>query len=61
MSKLIRKELVSINDVKIGDTVVHDGKQVTVGKESIKNCVFMGRTLFGDSYCIGYKPVVRLV
>jgi hypothetical protein len=61
MCKLDKQELVSINDIKIGDTVLHDGKQMTVGKENIKHSAFMGRTLFGDSYHLGYKPVVKLV
>lgn len=61
MCKLDKQELVNINDIKIGDTVLHDGKPMTVGNENIKQSTFMGRTLFGDSYHLGYKPVVRLV
>lgn len=46
---------VHINDVKVGDIVFHDGEWRTVGKEDIKEDAFMGRTIFGDSYQLGYK------
>lgn len=48
---------VHIKDVKIGDIVLHDGKWRTVGAKDIKEDPFMGRTLFGDSYQLGYKSV----
>ena len=60
MFKLDRQELVHIDDIKIGDIVLHDDKPMTVGRENIKHSAFMGRTLFGDSYHLGYKPVIRL-
>lgn len=46
---------VHIKDVKVGDIVFHDGKWRTVGKGDIKEDPFMGRTIFGDSYQLGYK------
>lgn len=46
-----------INEIKIGDSVLHNGTIKTVGRQNIKQCSFMGRTLWGDSYHIGYKPV----
>lgn len=46
---------VHIKDVRVGDTVFHDGKWRTVGKKDIKEDPFMGRTIFGDSYQLGYK------
>jgi hypothetical protein len=47
---------VDILDIKVGDTILHDGQMKTVGRENIKSG-FMGRTLFGDSYNLGYKKV----
>ena len=46
---------VHIKEVKVGDVVFHNGKWRTVGKKDIKEDAFMGRTLFGDSYQLGYK------
>ncbi len=50
-----------ISDLKIGDTVMHNGKPVTVGKENFKRDAFNGATLYGDSYRLGTLPVIRLI
>lgn len=55
----IKKELVHISQIRIGDTVEIDGNLKTVGRHNLKNDVFMGRTLFGDSYRLGRLPVTR--
>lgn len=47
--------------IRVGDTVFHDGKVRTVGRSDLKNDGFMGPTLFGDSYLLGLRPVLRLV
>lgn len=52
-------EEVHINSIRVGDTVFHDGHFRTVGRNNLKHCGFMGRSIWGDSYKIGYKPVVR--
>ncbi|HBE9085315.1 TPA: hypothetical protein KNG82_002188 [Escherichia coli] len=46
-----------INDIKPGDTVLRDGKLLTVTEKDINDNCFIGRTLFGDSYNLGYAPV----
>lgn len=48
---------LNIDLVRAGDTVLHGGKARTVCVSDIKTCPSMGRTLFGDSYCLGYRPV----
>jgi hypothetical protein len=53
-------ENVHISLVKHGDTVMHDGEILTVDKNSIRKCPFMGRTLFGDCYRLGTKLVQRV-
>ncbi|GCG54424.1 hypothetical protein [Escherichia coli] len=45
------------NDVKIGDTIIHNGTLRTMGKESFTNDQFMGRLILGDSYRLGYQMV----
>ena len=47
-------------EVVRGDTVIHNGKEMTVGNNNITHCTFMGRALFGDTYKSGTKPVVRV-
>lgn len=46
-----------IDYIKAGDTVFYEGKMKTVCQKNIKMCSFMGKTLFGDSYCSGREPV----
>jgi len=50
-----------ISDLRIGDTVLHAGRVVTVGRENLKRDQFMGVTLYGDSYRLGRLPAIRLV
>lgn len=48
---------IHISDVRPGDTVIHDGALRTVSRSDIRRSEFMGVTLFGDCYRLGYKPV----
>jgi len=50
-----------ISRIAIGDTVMHNGKMFTVGKDDIKSGGFCGITLFGDSYNMGTKPVKKIL
>jgi len=52
---------VNISKISIGDTVLHNNKLMTVGKDDIKKSSFMGITLFGDSYSIGNKLVSKVI
>lgn len=49
-----------IDEIRRGDTVLHNGQLVTVGKENLKRGGFMGTTLMGDSYRSGLDPVIRV-
>jgi hypothetical protein len=49
-----------INKINPGDLVFHNGQVRTVSKSNIKNDSFMGKTIFGDSYHLGYKPVMKV-
>ena len=51
---------VHISTIKIGDTVLHNGKLRTVCKRVIRRCPFMGISLWGDCYNLGYKPVIKV-
>ncbi|EON1607173.1 hypothetical protein ACLN7E_004591 [Escherichia coli] len=57
MERNYRIEKRHINDIKPGDTVLRDGELWTVTSRDIKHDSFMGRTLFGDSYNLGYNLV----
>lgn len=46
-----------ISEVKAGDTILHNGEIKTVSGNNIKGNPFIGKTLFGDSYNLGYKQV----
>lgn len=52
---------VDILTIKSGDTIVHNGNVVTVNAKDIHRDSFMGITLFGDSYSLGRKPVIKVV
>lgn len=60
MEKNIITSEVNIHDIKPGDTVFHNGQQRTVCRNNIIDGGFMGRTLFGDSYLLGRKPVIKI-
>lgn len=47
-----------INSVKPGDAVLHNGREQTVSKSDIRWSSFMGRSIFGDSYCHGHQQVM---
>ena len=50
-------EFVHISEIRRGDTVIHDDKEMTVGKKDIRWNYFFGYSLFGDSYTSGRKLV----
>ena len=51
-------EYVDISLIKASDLIEHDNDIRTVTKTNIKG---MGKTLFGDSYRLGYKKVKRVI
>lgn len=55
-----RIDFLHISKIEPGDTVMHNGKKVTVGKADLKTCPFMGLSLFGDTYNLGQKLVQRV-
>lgn len=53
-------KLVHISAIRPGDTIMHNGEVKTVCRNDIKRG-FMGKTVLGDSYQLGYKPVTLVV
>ena len=51
---------VHISQIRVGDTILHDGVMTTISGNNIKRSEFIGTTLFGDSYNLGYKLVTRI-
>lgn len=56
----MKTEMVDKHEIKIGDTVVHNGVLRTVCKRAFSIDEFMGLLLWGDSYRLGYKLVERV-
>ena len=56
----MKTQKVHISSIKIGDTVLHNNEKKTVCKRVLKKSGFMGISLFGDSYNLGYKPVIKI-
>lgn len=54
-------ELVNISNISVGDTVIHNGLMSTVSKSNIKNDLFIGKSIFGDSYNSGNKLVSKVI
>jgi hypothetical protein len=50
-----------IADIRVGDTIEHHGVIKTVCHNNIKHDKFLGITLFGDSYKLGYQSVKKVV
>ncbi len=58
-SSHMRLEEVHKSSIKAGDMIIHNGRLVTVCRCDIRLNALMGRTIFGDSYHLGYKPVIK--
>ena len=56
-----KTENVHISSINVGDVVMFEGKTKTVCCDDIRRDPFMGLTLFGDSYRLGYKPVKKVI
>jgi len=48
-----------INDVRVGDVLLHHGEDQTVSVNNIKRGGFMGTSVFGECYMSGHKPVIQ--
>jgi hypothetical protein len=49
------------SEIRVGDTIMHNGKIMTVGMSDLACCDFFGLKIFGDSYKIGYQLVLKAV
>lgn len=58
---MMRTEMVHISQVLPGDTIYFDGHLRTVGKKDIKIDSFMGKSIFGDSFRLGYLKVDKVI
>lgn len=55
-------KLVNKNDIQVGDAILcKDGNIRTVCRNNINYDSFMGLSIFGDSYRLGYEPVKKVV
>jgi hypothetical protein len=54
-------KLINICHLMVGDTIIHNDKLMTVSNSDINRDEFMGITVFGDSYNLGYKPIKKVI
>lgn len=55
-------QLVNKNDIQVGDIIIcKDGAMRTVCRNNIKYDSFMGLSIFGDTYRLGYEPVTKVI
>jgi len=59
MSKKIIK--VNIKNVSAGDVILIDGIEHTVSRTDIKYSSFMGKSIKGNTYNLGYKLVDKVI
>lgn len=59
----MKYEIVETNiaDIQHGDIIVENGELVTISSNYIKNDPFLGRSIRGNSYSGGRKPVLKAV
>lgn len=48
------------SEIREGDAISHNGKIMTVCANNITRCDFFGIKIFGDSYKLGYQPVLKV-
>lgn len=51
---------VHISEIKVGDTIIHQGHQKTVCRRAFSYDFFIGVLLWGDSYNMGNIKVKRI-
>lgn len=56
----VNRSQVHIRTIQVGDTIEHGGHVVTVGQKDLRNDMFMGVSIFGDTYSLGSKPVTKI-
>lgn len=49
------------DEIVVGDTIIMNGEMHTMGKESFGRDEFLGRTIRGDSFALGYRMVEVVV
>lgn len=54
----MKTKQIHISQLRAGDTILHRGELKTVCKTDLTESDFMGRSVFGDSYKLGYEPVL---
>jgi hypothetical protein len=47
------------DNIRVGDAILHDGELRIVGEKDLKYTEFSGLCIFGDSYKLGYEPVIK--
>lgn len=57
----MKTKQVDISEIRAGDAILHNGKVSTVSNNNFKFSEFMGITIFGDSYNLGYKKVSLII
>ncbi len=55
------QELINIGLCRVGDTILHNNKAITLSNSNLKRGGFMGSTICGDSYHNGLYLVTLLV
>lgn len=50
-----------VSEIQHGDIIIENGQLVTLDEKYIKNDPFIGRTIRGNSYHGGRKPVLKAV
>ncbi|NQY42382.1 MAG: hypothetical protein HRT87_03430 [Legionellales bacterium] len=59
--KSYKIKLIDVSEVRAHDTIVFDGKLMTVGPKNIKYDSFMGHSVFGSSFILGTQKVVKVL
>ena len=52
---------VNIHTIRNGDTVIHNGVEKTISRSNYRHSRGVGPTIDGDSYCLGTKPVKKII
>jgi Golgi nucleoside diphosphatase len=56
-----KTEIVHIDKITAGDTIIFDGKEKTLSKKDIGKDDLLGKTIYGDSFKSGKKKVERVL
>lgn len=57
----MKTKTIHISQVRVGDVILHENTIKTLSAQYLKKNGFMNTSIWGDSYELGTKPVIKFI